>query len=39
MKPYGYPVSSGYFGMLKDGTWRLFPTENEYLEYIEEVAK
>lgn len=35
-KPYGYIVNIGYFGLLKDGTFRLFATENEYLEHIEE---
>ena len=36
MKPYGYLVPDGYFGRLKDGSWRLFPTENEYLDYVRE---
>ncbi len=35
-KPYGYLTKDGYFGRLADGTYRLFPTEQEYLEYIKE---
>ena len=34
---YGYLVGSGYMGRLKDGTFRLFATENEYREYYMEV--
>lgn len=33
---YGYPVGSGYLGRLKDGTFMLFPTEEEYKEYYME---
>lgn len=32
----GYPVPAGYMGILKDGTKMLFPTEGEYVEYMEE---
>ena len=32
---YGYPVSSGYKGLV-NGEWMLFPTEAEYHEYMEE---
>ena len=33
---YGYIIASGYKGRLSDGTWMLFPTEEEYKEYIYE---
>ena len=33
---YGYPVSFGYMGRLKDGTFRLFATEEDYREYYDE---
>ena len=29
---YGYYVNSGYMGRLKDGTFRLFATEEDYRE-------
>lgn len=32
---YGYPVSSGYKGLV-NGKWMLFPTEAEYYEYVKE---
>lgn len=33
---YGYVINSGYMGRLKDGTFRLFATENDYIEYYME---
>ena len=33
---YGYPVSNGYMGRLRDGTWMLFETEEEYKDYLKE---
>ena len=30
----GYPVPSGYKGQLLDGTWQIFDTEGEYINYI-----
>lgn len=30
----GYPVPSGYKGQLPDGTWQVFDTEGEYINYI-----
>lgn len=33
---YGYLVSNGYMGRLKDGSWMLFETENEYKLYLSE---
>ena len=30
---YGYLVGSGYMGRLKDGTWMLFATEEDYREH------
>lgn len=35
-EPKGYPVPAGYIGILEDGTKMLFPTEDEYLERINE---
>ncbi len=32
--PYGYLVPYGYMGMLSDGQWQLFETEEAYLEYV-----
>lgn len=32
--PYGYLVKEGYFGRVRDGTFILFATEGDYLEYI-----
>lgn len=32
----GYPVPSGYMGYV-NGTYRLFATESEYIEYWREV--
>jgi len=37
MRPYGYCVSNGYLGLVEDGTCILFPTELEYLEYLEDL--
>ena len=31
----GYDVAKGYMGYV-DGVYRLFPTEDEYLEFMEE---
>lgn len=31
--PYGYAVSYGYFGLV-GSEYVLFPTENEYYEYL-----
>lgn len=36
-RPYGYPIDKGYLGRLHDGTYMLFATEGDYLEYIGEV--
>lgn len=33
---YGYPVSSGYRGLV-NGAWMLFATEAEYHEYVKEL--
>lgn len=33
-KPYGYPVSSGYMGLINNNVWMLFATEDDYIEYI-----
>ncbi len=33
----GYQVENGYMGLV-DGTYRLFSTEGEYMEYMEEDA-
>lgn len=38
LEPYGYPVDGGYFGRIRLGEWMLFPTENEYLEYFEDIV-
>lgn len=34
---YGYVVQSGYMGRIdeENDIWRLFPTEEEYIEYME----
>ena len=33
--PYGYLVGSGYKGVVDDkGTEMMFPTEQEYIDYI-----
>lgn len=34
--PYGYNVSSGYMGLVGEDEYVLFPTENEYFEYLNE---
>ena len=34
---YGYLVSTGYRGWVeKENRWMLFPTEQEYIEYVKE---
>lgn len=33
---YGYPISSGYKGLV-NGKWMLFSTEAEYYEYVKEL--
>ena len=33
---YGYLVSNGYMGRLRDGSWILFDTEEQYKEYLKE---
>lgn len=35
---YGYYISSGYKGLV-NGVWMLFPTEDEYIEYLREFDK
>lgn len=35
-KPCGYLSSCGWKGRMPDGTWRLFATEDEYLEAFKE---
>lgn len=35
---YGYPVSSGYRGLV-NGKWMLFPTDTEYREYMSELNR
>ena len=34
----GYPVPSGYIGILEDGSKMLFETEEAYIEYMKENA-
>ena len=34
MEPYGYDVGSGHIGRIKDGTFMLFSTESDYIEWI-----
>lgn len=36
MSAYGYVVSVGYMGRLHDGSYLLFDTEGEYLDYFRE---
>ena len=36
--PKGYFTSDGYVGFLPDGSRLVFPTNDEYLEYVEEAA-
>ena len=36
--PRGYFTQEGYIGFLPDGTKLYFPTYDEYIEYVEEVA-
>lgn len=32
--PKGYPIDSGYFGLVDNGMYMLFETEDAYYEYI-----
>jgi len=34
--PKGYYTSQGYTGFLPDGSRMAFPTQDEYLDYVEE---
>lgn len=34
--PKGYYTAQGYTGFLPDGSRMAFPTQDEYLEYVEE---
>ena len=34
--PKGYYTAQGYTGFLPDGSRMCFPTQDEYLEYVEE---
>ena len=36
--PKGFFTPDGYVGFLPDGTKLRFPTYDEYVEYVEEVA-
>ena len=36
MKPKGFNVNGGYMGLLPNGRYQLFATEEEYLNYIKE---
>lgn len=33
---YGYYTPSGYMGRLHDGSWRLFATQEDYIEYMKD---
>jgi hypothetical protein len=35
-KMKGYPVSDGYMGMMPDGIYCLFATEQDYKEFIDD---
>ena len=35
--PYGYYTQSGYRGLLPNGRWMLFVSDEEYIEYLEEM--
>ena len=35
--PYGYLVEQGFIGILPDGRKMLFPTQDEYIEYLSEL--
>lgn len=39
LKPTGYYTNSGYKGRILDGSYQLFSTEEEYLEYMREEGK
>ncbi len=39
VSPKGFPVDSGWLGRMPDGSWRLFATENEYVEAFYEALK
>lgn len=34
----GYHTSDGYMGLI-NGEWMMFPTESEYVEYMEEMCE
>lgn len=36
---YGYSISDGYMGRMPDGSWRKFPTEQEYKEAFDEAIE
>lgn len=36
--PYGYGVSSGYYGLI-EGEYILFATEDEYYEFLKELEE
>lgn len=36
--PRGFFTADGYVGFLPDGTRLVFPTYDEYMEYVEEAA-
>lgn len=35
--PRGYYTSQGYTGFLPDGSRMAFPTQEEYIDYVEEL--
>ena len=37
--PKGYYTSQGYTGFLPDGSRMAFPTQDEYLDYIEDSSE
>lgn len=39
LKPSGYYTKIGFKGKIEDGSYQLFSTEKEYLEYIREEGK
>ncbi len=36
--PFGYFVGSGFFGFLPDGRKLLFPTQDEYYDYLSDLG-
>ena len=36
-RPKGYSTPQGYAGFLPDGRRMLFPTQDEYMDYLEEL--